>query len=209
MAYKLRLSAHEVCTRPTQRPQRPQVLPQQSRRSARARRSLLRHQRPRFRQHHRPERLRQDHDLQHHRGPRRTRFRHPGPPRRGDRKPARPRRLHDAEGPAVSLAHRARQRAAGPRDPRRRPHHGERQGTGVSEKLWSCRFRERLSQDAVRRHAAAGRADPHADHGSRHPFARRAVLRARLPDPALSGRRVEGSGRDLSQDRHPGDTRHR
>ena len=127
----------------------------------------------------------------------------------GDRKPARPRRLHDAEGPAVSLAHRARQCAAGSGDPRRRPRRGRRQGAGISQGFWPRRLRERLSEDAVRRHAPARGADPHPDHGPRHPAARRAVLGAGLPDAALSRRRAEGRGRDLPQDRHPGDPRHR
>ncbi len=194
---------------PAQRSKRPQVLPRQSGRSPRARRPLLRHQRARFRQHHRPQRLRQDHDLQHHRRPDRARFRLDALSRRGDRKPARPRRLHDAEGPAVPLAHRARQRAARPRDPRRRPRRGRRQGPRIPQRFWSCRLRKRLSENTVGRHAPARGADPHADHGSRHPAARRAVLGAGLPDPALSRRRAEGRGRDLPQDRYPGDARHR
>jgi len=150
----------------TQRPQHPQVLLRQGRRGPGARRAQLRHPGARLRQHRRSKRLRQDHRIQHHRRPDRARCRRADLPRRGDRQPARARRLHDAEGLAVSLAHRAAERAARPGDARRRPGRGAGDRARAPQCVRPRRVRERLSEDAVGRHASARGADPHADHES-------------------------------------------
>ena len=193
----------------TRRAQNREVVHRQKRAGARPRRAEIRYPRARFRQHHRPERLRQEHDLQYRRRADRARRRRARLSRRTDRQPPRPRRLHDAEGSAVPLAHGAAERAARTGDARRRPRRVDRARAGASRLVRPVGIRERLSEDFVRRHAPARRADPHSDHGPRHSAARRAVLRARLPDAALSRRGAQGGGREIPQDRRAGHPRHR
>ena len=78
------------------------------------------------------------------------------------------RRLHAAEGPPVPLAHGARQRDAGPRDhavsPRARRTAAAACAAGPAG---PARLRRSLPGHAVRRHAAARGAGPHAGQRAR------------------------------------------
>jgi len=116
----------------------------------------------------------QDHDLQYHRRPDRTRFRLHALSQRRDRKPARPRRLHDAEGifcflgvPCSAtccsgLGEHAASIAMRP----------EGKSPPIPQGLRPRRLRECLSENIVRRDAPARGVDPHPHYGPRHPVAR-------------------------------------
>src|SRR6202166_3680041 len=108
-----------------------------------------------FREPDRPFSLGQEHDLQHRRRaigtdqrPRTDRWRR-------CHRTHRPRRLHAAEGSALAVAHRARQRHPRHGDPGRAVAPGARARATAAAALWALRLRIPLSERAVRRHAPA------------------------------------------------------
>ena len=133
-----------------------------------------------------------------------------GPGRRpaGDR--AEPQdRLHAAAGLSVRVAHDPGERRARCRNPGRADGGGPRAGAPAPDPLRARPVPESPAAPAVRRHAPARGARPHAVHRARHRAARRAVLGARLADPPRARRRDHRNPAPRGQDSDPRHPRHR